>query len=169
MKKITQFFIVLTLSITFTSCSSDDSSSDSAPSLIGTWTGVSVDATGTASVEFQGFPVTVDFVGDSYDENFTLTFSENPNVVSSDGTYSMAFDASLAGQTIFSETFEDIMLLDESEWSREGDELTFTAQGQTMTATIVALTNNALTLEIDTTQMFQGNEADINLVVVLSR
>lgn len=169
MKKITQFFIVLVLSIMFTSCSSDDSSSSSTPSLLGTWTGVSVDATGTASVEYQGFPVTVNFVGDSYDENFTVTFSENPNIVSSDGTYSMAFDATLVGQTIYSESFEDLTLLDESEWSSDGDELTFTAQGQTMTATIVELTNNTMTLNIETTQTFQGNEADVDLVVVFSR
>jgi len=95
MKKILLLLIVSSL---FISC--DTSECDcAAPSIIGNWTGIAIDFTGTAQVEVQGFPVTVNLTGEGYDLDFSYTLAENPNTATSEGNYSMEVTASILGQT----------------------------------------------------------------------
>ena len=107
MKKLILLFIC-SLLLTLISCSDDDPASIEEPNLlIGAWQAQDLEITGTLSTEIAGIPVTTDFMGDVYEMTSTLTFTENPNNVISQGTYSAELRTTIQGQE-FVENVEDL-------------------------------------------------------------
>lgn len=139
--------------LVFASCSNDDgdNSSDVSGDLLGVWIGQEVDYTGTAVTEYLGQDIVATFVGEGYDVDYALTFSENPNEVITDGTYSLELTTTVLGQTQ-SENLENVELFGDGAWERSGNVVTIESQGQTAIATILELTANTLILSIETTQ-----------------
>ncbi|GAB5563032.1 MAG: hypothetical protein Wins2KO_00950 [Winogradskyella sp.] len=166
MKKL---FILFLLSFSLLACSSDDNgSNNTSGNILGTWNGVSVDLSGSTNVDFQGQNFDVNFVGESYDEDFSILVTENPNVISSTGTYSLELTATILGLPM-SENVEDLFLLEDSEWSRNGNELTLTAQGQSQTATIIELTDNSMTISLEVVQEIMGNMVTADAIAVFEK
>ncbi len=132
-----------------TSCSSDNNNDDNTTAdLIGDWTGTAVDYTGTSVTEGGGVSITSTFVGTGYDVNYVLTFSENPNEMTADGTYSIELETTIQGQTT-TQNFENLQFDTVGEWTRDGNVLTITQNGETQEAVITELTDTNLTLEMD--------------------
>jgi len=147
MKKFALLFI-LTLSFSLTSCSDDDNnSSNTSGELVGTWMGTAIDYSGTTETTVQGITIDADFVGEAYDIDYSLTFSENPNNVEADGSYSIELETTVNGQTT-TQDVEDLEFLNDGTWSRDGNDLTITDDGQSSTARIVELTDTTLRISI---------------------
>lgn len=143
-----KLLLLFFISITVLSCSNDDeggSQVGSDAALIGQWVGTGIDYSGNTVTEFQGQTINADFVGEAFDIDYTLTFSENPNEVISDGTYSIELTTTILGQST-TETVPNIGFLESGTWVKDGDQLTITNNGQTTTATIVELTNDTLVI-----------------------
>ncbi len=147
--KIFKLLFLSVLVSTMVACSSDDDSNDNGGGdttgdLVATWVGETVNYTGTTVTEAQGQSITSEFVGTGYDVDYTLTFGENPNSISSTGSYSVELVTTTLGQTI-TQNIENLAWSNLGEWSRVGDEVTFTLNGESDTMTITELTDTSLT------------------------
>jgi hypothetical protein len=151
MKKLNILFIAFAFILA--SCSSDDdSSSDTSGDLVGTWIGQDVDYSGSTVTEIPGQDnLVADFVGEAYDVDYTLTFSENPNELVSEGSYSIELTTTTLGQTQV-DNVENLEVLSDGTWSRTGDQLTIVSNGETSTGTILELTDTSLIVEINEVQ-----------------
>lgn len=151
MKKFNFLFIALVLVLT--SCSSDDSndSPDISGDILGTWEALDVDYSGSSSTEFEGESFTSTFVGEAYDVDYTLMFTENPNELVADGSYSVELTTTVLGQTQV-DNVENLEFVSNGTWSKSGDELTIVSQGETAVYTIVELTDTTLKMAIQTVE-----------------
>lgn len=145
MKNINLLF-ALFLIFGFTSCSDDEAQPPAETNLlVGIWQGQDLDVSGTISTEIAGVPFTTSFVGDVYEMTSTLGFSENPNNVTAQGTYSAQLTTTIQGQP-YSENIEDLAFLDSGIWEVSGNQLQVTGASETIDATIEELTNDSLIL-----------------------
>ena len=170
MKKINLLF-VLVLTLLVASCSSDDddNSSDTSGDILGTWNGVDVEYTGDTTTEGQGQTLVADFVGDAYDVDYTMTFTENPNELTAIGSYSIELTTTVAGQTQV-QNVENLEFIGDSTWSISGNELTATSNGETDVLDILELTDTTLKLGLTTTEDLsqQGFIITSNIDVVMT-
>lgn len=146
MKKLHFLFIILALSLT--ACSTDDDSNGSTSGdIVGTWIGVDVDYSGSTVTEIPGGDDLVsDFVGEAYDVNYSITLSENPNNLSSDGSYSIELTTTTLGQTQV-QNIENLEFESVGTWSKVGDQLTIVSNGATSVGTILELTSTSMKLQ----------------------
>ncbi|WP_323787666.1 hypothetical protein [Psychroserpens sp.] len=177
MKKLHVLFIALAL--VFTACSSDDNNTNNDPGdgdvngeLLGLWNAVDVLYTGDTVVEVAGQTIVTDFVGESYDVDFTLEFTENPNEYVSEGSYSVELTSTTLGQT---QVFDvpNLEFIGDGTWTRDGNEITTMANGDEGVMTILELTATTLRLGYQTVEVInnQGtlNTTTIDLVTIYSR
>ncbi len=156
--KIFKLFFLSVLVSTMVACSSDDDNSNdndgngnTSGELAATWVGETVNYHGTSVTEAQGQTITSDFVGIGYDVDYTLTFSENPNLTSSTGSYSVEVTTTTLGQSI-TQDIENLTWSNVGEWSRIDDEVSFTLNGQTDSMTITEITETTLVMNGVTVQ-----------------
>ncbi|WP_033962077.1 lipocalin family protein [Psychroserpens jangbogonensis] len=175
MKKFNFLFIALTLVLT--ACSSDDNDNSNDPGdvngeLIGIWDAVDVLYSGDTVIEVAGQTIVTDFVGESYDVDFTLEFSENPNEFVSEGQYSVELTSTTLGQE---QVFDvpNLEFVGDGTWTRDGSQLTTVSNGDEGTMTILELTNTTLRLRYQTVEVInnQGtlNTTTIDLETIYSR
>ncbi|MBG43755.1 MAG: hypothetical protein CL530_07280 [Aequorivita sp.] len=146
-------FISLTIS-----CSKDDDNPapENNGNIIGVWKGTTVNYTGSTTTTAQGQSITADYVGEAYDVDYTLTFTENPKKVVSDGSYSIELTTTVNGQST-TQNVENLELLSSGDWSINGNTLSITVDNETDDATIVELTNNNLVLNVVETETNTGS------------
>ncbi len=175
MKKLKLTFLLTTfLALTF-SCSSDDDANSGPATLAGTWIGTAVDYSGSSITTATATGETTSeatFFGDGFDINNTLIFSEDPNTIDASGVYSVNLDYNFNG-VITTETIENIDFLGAGTWTRSGDTVTITEDGESSTATIETLTSSTLVLsitesEIDTNPTFE-TETEISVIITFAR
>lgn len=142
MKKILILFV---FSAFIFGCETSDNDLTTA-SIIGVWNGVSINFTGTGAAEIQVVPVTADVDGEGYDIDYTVTFDEDPNTVSTVGNFSVEATATLQGQT-YTESEEGIALDFSGPWSQDGNTVALTIEGEEVIANIVELTETSLVLQ----------------------
>lgn len=129
MKNFKLLFYVLSFTLIFTSCKSDDDDSSSVDAdIVGLWkldeyTGVTTST--FSSTGLPDFITTVTLTGSNF--NAFTTFSENPNVFSSTGDFDMNISTEVTG---VGETSQDINFdYDEIEnggtWEINGNEVEF--------------------------------------------
>lgn len=153
--KLFLFTAFLTLTI---SCSKDDDgpSTTNNGNIVGVWKGTAVDYTGTTTTSGQGQNVTADYVGEAYDIDYTLTFTENPKKVISDGSYSIELTTTVNGQST-TQNLEDLTFLESGDWTMNGNTLSITVDNETDDATIMELTDSSLVLKaVESQTMSQG-------------
>ena len=170
MKKFNFLFIVIAL--LFASCSDDDSVNDPGDisgDLLGTWIGVDVDYTGDSTTEVQGQQFVADFVGEAYDVDYTLTFTENPNEVVANGSYSIELTTTTMGISQV-DNVENLEFLNDGSWLRTGNQLSVTTDGETTVATILELTATSLILGSSQTEEIneQGISVTSNIDVIMT-
>ena len=88
--------------------------------------------------------------------DYTLTFTENPKKVVSDGSYSIELTTTVNGQST-TQNVENLELLSSGDWSINGNTLSITVDNETDDATIVELTNNNLVLNVVETETNTGS------------
>ena len=152
MKKLN--LLCIALALVLTACSSDDDGGtppNNTSDVAGTWIALDVLYSGQTVAEAVGQTITSDFVGDAFDVDYTLTFSENPNVYVSEGSYSVELTTTTLGQTQVFDV-ENLEFVGDGEWSRNGSELSVTFDGETNVMTILELTDTTLRLGVTETE-----------------
>ncbi|WP_428743688.1 lipocalin family protein [Tenacibaculum sp.] len=147
MKKVSLFLITFILILT--SCSSDDNKENISADIVGTWIGNSIDYSGKTETTVQGQTLVTDFVGEGYDMDYTLTFNETPNIITSEGSYSLKLTYSVLGQTSV-QNLENLKFLEEGTWILDGNKLDVTANGVSKDYEIIELTETTLKISLST-------------------
>ena len=144
--------IIITLLILIAGCKKENDNDPTInASVVGEWTCTAIDYTGTTVTEMSGQSLTTDFVGEGYDVDFTLTFTESPNNVTSDGSYSIKLTTTFYGQST-EQDIEGQSFSYTGTWSMSGSELSITQGGETSVATIQELTDSKLSIYIKDVQ-----------------
>ncbi len=147
MKKLSILSLAL-FSFLVISCGESEEPRDE-PQVAGTWNlqEAHVDASGTALIPGSSVatPVPVALIGEGDDYNLTLTFGEDPNVVSSTGSFvlNVAITAGgipLGNQPIPIEGDETFS----GTWTRSGDQVAVVDGSETLDLTILELTENRM-------------------------
>ncbi|NOY49218.1 MAG: hypothetical protein GXO88_01415 [Chlorobi bacterium] len=165
--------LLMVLVLTIISCKKDNNNAEpSTSNLVGTWNCTSVNYTGTSVTEVLGQSITTDYTGEGYDVDFTYTFSENPNLATSEGSFGIKLTSTILGQS----TVQNIpgnSFNYTGNWSLAGDKITITYEGESQEATIVSLTDTNLVLNIiDETVTVLGTSTmteTTNMTIVLSK
>lgn len=116
--------IALLLPIFLLSCSEDEASGDTSGELRGTWQLTEYTSNTSASTTAEGTTLTIESDGVAENIDAIVAFTENPNEVSSEGSFDIVLTSSIAGQTE-TETVSIDDFSSVSTWSRDGDILTF--------------------------------------------
>lgn len=148
--KIFKFIFLAVLTVSLVACDSDDDSTNNDTTnadLVGTWQGEDMDYSGTSETQAQGQTVTSSFVGEAIDVDYTLTFTEDPNMVTSNGSYGIELTTTSNGQTV-TQTIDNLTFLETGVWTRTGNTLTIDSDGEASAATIEQLTENALRIAV---------------------
>lgn len=144
--------IIFAMLFIITGCKKED---DNQPNIdgniAGVWNCTAIDYTGSTVTEMSGQSLTTDFVGEGYDIDFTLTFTENPNNVTSDGSYSTKLTTTFMGQST-EQFIEGQSFTYTGTWTMNGSELSITQGGETSVATIEELTDSKLVIYIKDVQ-----------------
>lgn len=158
----------LLLLITFVSCSKDDdggSNIDPNVSLAGPWEFVDLNTDkGKMKITSEGTSIEASFKITGKDYDYQAVFTEEPNYVTSAGSFIMVLTVSILGETNTEEQLiEDYG--DENDgltgaWSIEGNKLVVTNDDEQSTYTITELTENRLKFQMDLSQseFFPGME-----------
>ncbi|MCF6306377.1 MAG: lipocalin family protein [Flavobacteriaceae bacterium] len=152
MKILKLLFLSLFVSFAISCSSSDDDNGDNGSGetdaeLVDMWIGSAVNYSGTSVTETQGITLTADFVGVGYDIDFTFDFTENPNILTAEGSYSIELTTTIQGQST-TQNIEDLGFENSGTWSRDGNQISLTYDGTTDVATITELTETTLILNI---------------------
>lgn len=115
----------------------------------------------------MGQGATTDFTGEGYNVDFTFTVSENPNVATSNGSYSIKLTSTVNGQT-FTQNIEGIDFVFTGEWSKDGSTMTMKQGGESSDATIVKLTDTELELNIVDVQTIESNGIKVTTTTNMS-
>lgn len=161
MKKVV---LLIVLGFLISSCSEDDEVQIAAEDLIGTWSCTAIDYTGTTKTEIQGQTITASFDGVGYDIDFTFTLSENPNIASSEGQYSIELTSMLLGQNSV-QNIEGLAFSTVGFWTRDGVNMTISQDGKTSNVTIVKLTKTVLELKISNEETISQSGTNVNAMV----
>ena len=157
MKIFKLFLFTAFISLTI-SCSKDDDNPtiNNNGNIAGVWKGTAVDYTGNTTTSGQGQNITATYVGEAYDIDYTLTFTENPQKVISDGSYSIELTTTVNGQTT-TQNVEGLTFLESGDWTMNGNTLSITVDNETNDAAILELTDNTLVLKaVESQTMSQG-------------
>jgi len=141
----------LSLAVVLFSCGKDDDPKPAADGLIGAWSVTALDYEGSTTTTVMGTSITADFTGVAKNMDMTVTFKQNPNTVTSEGSYTIALTTTTLGQSVTEDyTFNDF--ISDGTWSLSDKTLTVTNSGAAQEATIISQTSTTLVLGIDTVQ-----------------
>lgn len=150
MKRFLKLLAFSLIVLSITNCKKDDDDA----SVVGTWkmTELRTD-NGTATFDFLGTPATLNytFVGSNF--NTTTTFTDNPKVWTSAGSYTTAVTTTFLGQTDV--TTETVDVDGETgQWDINGDKMIQILDGDTTEFTILELSDAKLRLRLDLDETF---------------
>lgn len=142
--------LLLSLAVLLFSCSEED---DPKPvdGLIGAWSVTALDYQGTTITTVMATSIISIFTGVAKNMDMTVTFNQNPNTVTSEGSYTIALTTITLGQSITEDfTFNDFIA--DGTWTVNDKTLTVTNAGVAQEATIVSQTSTTLVLAVETEQ-----------------
>jgi len=148
MKKYFLLSIFTLFTLVFSSCSKDEDgvSNASEASIIGTWNLIALETTdGRSDTNFDGTSIPTTFSAVGKDFNSIVTFSEEPQIVPSEGSYTTVLTTTIMGETSTEEEEgEDFFQSDE--WRLDGSTLYFGTGEEEVGFTIIALTDSKMSL-----------------------
>ena len=155
----TRLFL-FTLSAILFSCNEDEDPMPTSKAMLGTWSVTAISYKGSTTTTVSGISIKADFTGTGKDMDLTTTFGENPNTVTSEGSYTIVLTTTMLGQTTTEEYPFDEAVIDGT-WTLEGRTLTITNGAITQDATITRQTNTVLEVKIK----IEETESDPNFTV----
>ncbi|WP_116772446.1 hypothetical protein [Maribacter litoralis] len=166
MKKIFFSTLLSVFALAFTSCSNDEDAVTNASEaeIVGTWNLTALETKdGRSDTNFDGTSIPTTFTAVGKDFDTVVTFSENPNIVTSEGSYTTVVTTTVMGETSTDEeTGEDFFESDE--WRLDGSTLYFGSGEEEVGFTITELTDSKMSLryEIDETVDFFGATTSVS-------
>ncbi|WP_455170197.1 hypothetical protein [Aegicerativicinus sediminis] len=145
--KSLKFLSLLIVFVCIFSCSGDDGPGEPTieDTIVGNWVASDFDVSGDVTGNIGGINVTVDLVGEVYDNTYRVQFAFNPNDVTSSGDFSVEFSANFLGQT-YTEDIQDVQFIGSGEWEIQGNQLIISTDLETRTFDIQTI--NATTLRV---------------------
>ncbi|WP_405383856.1 hypothetical protein [Maribacter sp. LLG6340-A2] len=166
MRKLFHLTLLSTFTLLFLSCSTDQDAVTiaSESEIVGTWNLTALETKdGRSDTNFDGTSIPTTFTAVGKDFDTVITFSENPNIVTSEGSYTTVVTTTVMGETSTEEeTGEDFFESDE--WRLDGSTLYFGSGEEEVGFTITELTDSKMSLryEIDETVDFFGATTSIS-------
>lgn len=157
--------LFLALAVIFLSCSEDEDPMPTSQGMVGVWNITALEYKGTTTTTFDGGSLEADFTGTGKDMTLVSTFTENPNEVRSEGTYTIVLKTTMMGQTTTDEITMGEVVTDGT-WSLNGRNLTVTGDAGPQTATIIEQTSTRLKIKVEVkeTATDQGMTVTTNVV-----
>jgi hypothetical protein len=140
--------VLTVFTLVFSSCSKDDDgiSNASEASIIGTWNLTALEAKdGKTNTNFDGTSIPTTFTAVGKDFDTIITFAEDPQVVTSEGSYTTVLTTTVMGETS-TEDQEGEDFFETEEWRLEGSTLYFGSGEEEVGFTITALTDAKMSL-----------------------
>lgn len=152
--------LFFSIAVILFSCSEDEDPLPTNEGMIGTWSVTGINYKGTTTTTGSGINLKADFTGTGKEMDFTTTFNDDPNFVTSEGSYVIELKTTMMGQT----TTEDYPLdevFTDGTWSLNGRTLSVTSGGETQEGTITKQTANTLEVRINLNE----SESDSGITV----
>lgn len=174
MKRI-KLLTVFSFILFFVSCTNDDMASldtnAKVSDLLGTWNLTEESQEGVASVILQGLPLTGNITSVSKDLNATITFSENPSVLTVTGSYTEIITATFATLTRTEEI--PVVLnneLSQGTWSLSQGVISLSGGNEMQDIDIIELTSNTLRIEIPIVRnvILEGNNVGLDTTIKMT-
>ncbi|TLP78813.1 hypothetical protein [Maribacter sp. ACAM166] len=148
MKKYVLLSVIAVCTLVFSSCSKDEDgvSGVSEVSIIGAWNLTALEATdGKSDTNFDGtsIPATFNAMGKDFDT--VVTFSEEPQIVTSEGSYTTVLTTTILGETSTEEE-EGEDFFESDEWRLGGSILYFGTGEEEVGFAITDLTDSKISL-----------------------
>tara|TARA_R110000744_G_scaffold35163_4_gene81733 strand:+ start:1513 stop:2040 length:528 start_codon:yes stop_codon:yes gene_type:complete len=148
MKKLFLLSIFTVFTLVFSSCSKDEDgvSNASESKITGSWNLTALETTdGTSDTDFDGtsIPTTFDAIGKDF--NTVVTFSEEPQIVTSEGSYTTVLTTTVLGETTTQEE-EGENFFQSDEWRLDGNILYFGTGEEEIGLAITELTDTKMSL-----------------------
>ena len=166
MKKILLSTLLSAFTLVFLSCSNDEDAVTNASEsqIMGTWNLTALETKdGRSDTNFDGTSIPTIFTAVGKDFDTVVTFSENPNIVTSEGSYTTVITTTVMWETSTEEeTGEDFFESDE--WRLDGSTLYFGTGDEEVGFTITELTDGKMSLryEVDETVDFFGATTSVS-------
>jgi len=167
--------LLLSLTILFISCSSDDSTpidiNAQEEDLVGTWNLIEESQDGTVSP--NGIPVNGSITSVGKDLNAQIVFTANPNNYTGSGSYTDVIKITAVGQTLAEgELIVPISdIINQGTWSLNAGVLTLTQNGIEQKVNITELTAATLKIEFEIEEnnvTYQGFTGDIKSTIKMT-
>jgi hypothetical protein len=151
--------LLLSVAVLLFSCGDDDPK-PAKLNLVGSWAITAIDYTGTTSLDFLGSTIVADFTGTGKNMNLTATFSENPNLFSMTGSYTVVLVTTVQGTTTTQETQVDDAS-SAANWSLTNEILTLTTPDlMAQTGSIIEQTANSFKFKAIVTDIDSSNDTE---------
>ncbi len=126
--------------------------------LLGIWTGIDVIYSGTTTITNSNGTTTQDIQSSNFNGDYTITFLENPAIVTGEGHYSIDEEIIEIDGNNTIRTINNLNLINSlTDWTLVDDQLTIDSNGKITIATIEELTTESLILVIT-----ENNTSTIN-------
>ncbi|WP_339841202.1 hypothetical protein [uncultured Maribacter sp.] len=161
MKKYLLLSILTAYTVILSSCSKDEDGVSNATEaqIVGSWNLTALEATdgrSNTTIEDTSIPATFNAVGKDFDT--IVTFSEEPQIVTSEGSYTTVLTTTIMGQTETDEQDgEDFF--QSNEWRLDGSTLYFGSGDDEVGFTIIELNDSKISLRYnldETVESFIG-------------
>lgn len=140
--------VLTVFTLVFASCSKDDDgvSNASEASIIGTWNLTSLEAKdGTTNTNFDGTSIPTTFTAVGKDFDTIITFAKEPQVVTSEGSYTTVLTTTVMGETS-TEDQEGEDFFETEAWRLEDSTLYFGSGEEEVELTITEFTDSKMSL-----------------------
>jgi len=152
MKKVFLLSIISVFTLVFTSCSNDDDAVTTASEgeVIGTWNLTALETKdGQSITEFDGSSLETTFTSVGKDFDTVITFSEDPQNVVSEGSYTTILTTTFMGESQSEEIIGEDFFQSEK-WRLDGNTLYFVSgEEKEIGLTITELTDSKMSLMYD--------------------
>lgn len=148
MRKYFILSILTTFTLLISSCSKDDDGISNATeaSIIGTWNLTAFETKdGKSNTKFESTSIPTTFTAVGKDFDTVVTFGDEPQIVTSEGTFTTVVTTTVMGETTTEEeTGEDIF--QSESWRLDGTTLYFGSGDEEIGLTITELTDSKMSL-----------------------
>ncbi len=136
----------------------------SSDDLVGTWAVTGIDYEGDSETVNQGTAITSTFVGEGFDMDLVIEFTQNPNEFKTSGDYSIKLTTTSQGQTYETDVTNNGFIND-GEWTKSGNEITVTStlNQEEQTATILELTETTLRIAWEFSEVTQLQDGSVTV------
>ncbi|MBX2970416.1 MAG: hypothetical protein KF803_13690 [Cyclobacteriaceae bacterium] len=149
--------LLLALAVILFSCNDDEAPMPTREGMVGIWKVTAINYKGTSTTTVMGTSIKANFTGTGKDIDLTTTFGDNPNTVTSEGSYIIVLTTTMMGQTTTEEVPFEEMIMDGT-WELEGRKLIVTNDLAVQEGTVTRQTSTTMEVKIKFEQVEGDDE-----------